>query len=124
MLWLKQKLTALLGAALAVVVLVTFIMMFTPERGNQFNALAVGVGILLFGSLPVLLISAFSDWLTPRFGPKRKWMSLLVHVGLGGLLTVLAVQSAQGLLPVAFLMVVFWWLDETVRHPKAKPPRA
>lgn len=124
MLWLKQKLTALLGAALAVVVLVTFILMFTPEGGNPFNALAVGVGILLFGSLPVLLISAFSDWLTPRFGTSRKWMSLLVHVGLGGLLTVLAVQSAQGILLVAFLMLVFWWLDETVRHAKAKPPRA
>ncbi|GEM45855.1 hypothetical protein [Deinococcus cellulosilyticus] len=121
--WLKQKLLALLGAAFASVVLLTFLLKLRPDLEEaQSGALFVGLGIVIFGSLPVLLISRLSDGWTPRFGARRKWMALLVHVLLGAVLAFLAVRTWQGIPFVVFLMVVFWWLDERIRHSAVRPP--
>lgn len=115
--WLKQKLLALLGAAFASVVLLTFLMKLRPDLEQaQSGPLMAGLGILIFGSLPVLLISWLSDRWTPGFGPRRKWMALLMHVVLGSILAFLAVQSLNGIPFVVFLMAVFWGLDERIRH--------
>lgn len=122
--WLKQKLLALVGAAFASVVLLTFLMKLRPDLDQAPSApLMAGLGILLFGSLPVLLISWLSDRWTPRFRTRRKWMALLVHLVLGSVLAFLAVQTLQGIPFVVFLMVVFWWLDERIRHVPVSPDR-
>ena len=49
-------------------------------------------------------------------------MTPLAHVLLGAVLAFLAVQTWQGIPFVVFLMLVFWWLDELIRHPAVRPP--